>query len=86
MVQPLRGAHGFKETGRYAPGVALGAAKLGLRLAAFPFIGERLFACAVAVTVLRENVGEEIGLKRVILACPDYGIHMFLHSTVLREK
>ncbi|CAN0336394.1 unnamed protein product, partial [Ectocarpus sp. 8 AP-2014] len=40
MVQPLRGAHGFKETGRYMPGVALGANKLGLRLAAFPFIGE----------------------------------------------
>ncbi|CAM9551228.1 unnamed protein product [Ectocarpus fasciculatus] len=40
MVQPLRGAHGFKETGRYSPGVALGANKLGLRLAAFPFIEE----------------------------------------------
>lgn len=42
MVQPLRGAHGFKETGRYSPGVALGAHKLGTRLAAFPFIGEMI--------------------------------------------
>lgn len=40
MVQPLRGAHGFKETGRYSPGVATGPQQLGLRLAAFPFIGE----------------------------------------------
>ncbi|CAB1100726.1 unnamed protein product [Ectocarpus sp. CCAP 1310/34] len=40
VVQPLRGAHGFKETGRYSPGVALGGNKLGLRLAAFPFIEE----------------------------------------------
>ena len=39
-MQPLRGAHGFKETGRYAPRVAMGPQKLGLRLAAFPFIGE----------------------------------------------
>lgn len=40
MVQPLRGAHGFKETGRYLPRVALGPQKLNLRLEAFPFIGE----------------------------------------------
>eukprot|EP00752_Nemacystus_decipiens_P017805 g15963.t1 len=40
MVQPLRGAHGFKETGRYSPGVATGPDKLGLRLAAFPFVEE----------------------------------------------
>ena len=39
VVQPLRGAHGFKETGRYTPGVAMGPEKLGIRLAAFPFIG-----------------------------------------------
>ncbi|CAN0012361.1 unnamed protein product, partial [Hapterophycus canaliculatus] len=38
VVQPLRGAHGFKETGRYSPGVAAGPQKLGLRLAAFPFV------------------------------------------------
>jgi len=40
MVQPLRGAHGFKETGRYLPKVALGPQNLNLRLEAFPFIGE----------------------------------------------
>ncbi|CAN0035859.1 unnamed protein product [Scytosiphon promiscuus] len=40
VVQPLRGAHGFKETGRYSPGVAAGPQKLGLRLAAFPFVEE----------------------------------------------
>lgn len=46
MVQPLRGAHGFKETGRYTPGVAMGPDKLGLRLAAFPYIGEPFDAIA----------------------------------------
>lgn len=40
VVQPLRGAHDFKETGRYMAGVATGADKLGVRMAAFPFIGE----------------------------------------------
>lgn len=40
VVQPLRGAHGFKETGRYTTEAAMGPKKLGVRLAAFPFLGE----------------------------------------------
>ncbi|KAG5175068.1 hypothetical protein JKP88DRAFT_265996 [Tribonema minus] len=41
VVQPLRGAHGFKETGRYLPNVGGGEGKMGIRMAAFPFIEER---------------------------------------------
>ncbi|CAM9256990.1 unnamed protein product [Choristocarpus tenellus] len=41
VVQPLRGSHGFKETGRYLPQVAANKNKLGLRMAGFPFLEEQ---------------------------------------------
>lgn len=49
----MRGAHGFKETGRYSPGVAAGPQKLGLRLAAFPFVGTAFASrlCSSVVTL-----------------------------------
>lgn len=40
FLQPLRGAHNFKETGRYEPHIGRGKNKAGVRMAAFPFIEE----------------------------------------------
>ncbi|CAN0313247.1 unnamed protein product, partial [Phaeothamnion confervicola] len=38
VLQPLRGAHDFKETGRYLSNIGRGDNRLGVRMAAFPFI------------------------------------------------
>ena len=46
FLQPLRGSHTFKETGRYMPTVGMGANRLGVRMNAFPFI-EPWEVCAV---------------------------------------